>query len=448
MRYDKDMEHETSPSVSLGNIKAGTERAQRAHTKLWTSYLMELREAATDHTYATGESFLALPSDSALERRVGEVVARLRTPKLRYIFLVGIGGSSVGAEAVVSAITGASDAKRGTKYPKLITLDNPSSANFGSVHDIIQEELESADEFAIVIVSKSGTTIETVANAAALLSVASRLEGYAPRIVALSDAGSPLSRVATSEGWSTLDIPKKVGGRFSIFSPAGLTVIGLMGIDMSEFLRGAETGIAEGLVESKKNIATLLAASTIAMIQKKVPVMDSMYFSPQLFGVGLWYRQLFAESLGKKFSGKFRANKCPLPTVSVGTSDMHSTAQLVFGVPSGIYTRLVSVDATHRDAAISPHKILEAAPAVAGFSLHGLQQVMLGGIARAYASAKLPYIQLSIPSLSARTLGHLMAIHMIEILLVARAVGVDAFTQPHVEIYKRQVREKMKKKSS
>ncbi|MEK7659942.1 MAG: hypothetical protein AAB343_01950 [Patescibacteria group bacterium] len=442
------MEHETSPSVSLGNIKEHTERAGRTHATRWASYLTVLRNASTDHTYATPESFLALPSDIALERRVGEVINRIRTPKLRYIFLVGIGGSSVGAEAVVCAITGASDAKRGTKYPKLITLDNPSSANFGSVSDIIQEELESAEEFAVVIESKSGTTIETIANAAALLSVASRFEGYASRIVVVSDAGSPLARVAGSEGWSTLDIPKKVGGRYSIFSPAGLVVIGLMGIDISEFLRGAETGITEGLVASKKNVAILLAASTLAMIQKKVSVIDAMYFSPQLFGVGLWYRQLFAESLGKKFSGKFRGATCPFPTVSIGTSDMHSIAQLVFGASRGIFTRLVSVDATHRDVAISPHKILEAAPAVAGLSLHGLQRVMRSGIARAYASAKLPYIQLSIPSLSARTLGHLMAIHMIEILLVARAVGVDAFTQPHVELYKKHVRAKMKKKSA
>lgn len=448
MRYDKAMEHETSPSVSLGNIKKNTERIQKAHTKTWNAYLADLRMTAADHEYRTATSFLALPSDSAIERHVQEVIGRIRSPKLRYVFLVGIGGSSIGAEAVVSAITGASDAKRGTKYPKLITLDNPSSANFGCAHDVLQEELEHADEFAIVIVSKSGTTIETIANASALLSVAARFDGYASRVVVVSDAGSPLFETAKQERWQTLEIPKHIGGRFSVFSPAGLVVIGLMGIDISEFLRGAETGMMEGLVPSQKNVAAQLAASMLATMQKKVAVADTMYFSPQLFGVGLWYRQLFAESLGKKFSGKFRARKCPLPTVSVGTSDMHSIAQMVFGVRGGIVTRFVSVAATHRDAAISGHRILEAAPAVAGFSLHALQSVMREGIEKAYSEAKLPYISLSIPALSSRTLGHLMAIHMIEILLIARVVGVDPFTQPHVELYKRHVREKMKKKSS
>ncbi len=441
------MEHDTSPKVSLGNIKKQAEAERTSCEKIWNTYRPELEHAAQDHTYRTPASFLALPTDAEMERRVSAVVNQIRTSKLRYIFLVGIGGSSAGAEAVVSAITGASDAKRGTKYPKLITLDNPSSANFGSVHDIVQEELQSADEFAVVIVSKSGTTIETIANASALLSIIARFGGSAARVVAVSEAGSPLAVTAAAEGWHMLAIPANVGGRFSIFSPAGLVVIGLMGIDVAEFLRGAVAGVSEGLTRTKENQVVALASSTLAMLKKKIVVLDSMYFSPQLFGVGLWYRQLFAESLGKKFSGKFRALRCPMPTVSVGTSDMHSTAQLVFGVPGGIFTRIISVAATHRDVAISPHNILSAAPAVAGFSIHGLQGVMQEGIESAFVAAKLPYISLTLPVLSAHTLGHIMAMHMIEILLVARVVGVDPFTQPHVELYKSQVRAKMNKRS-
>lgn len=439
--------HDSAPSIDLGTIKKPTLQVRKKYDTLITARLRELHAAAGDHAYRTPESFLALPSDTDMERKVKAMVDTLRSPALQYIFLVGIGGSSAGAEAVISAITGASDAKRGKKFPKLIVLDNPSSANFGSVYDILEEEVERAEQFAVVIVSKSGTTTETVANTAALMSVLARFQGSVSRVIAVSDAGTPLMDTAAAEGWHTLEIPHVIGGRFSVFSPAGLAVIGLMGIDTAEFLRGAETGVMESLVNSPHNVAALLAASVVAGTMKKAQVADTMYFSPQLSGLGLWYRQLIGESLGKKGKGLFRARTVPFPTMSIATADMHATSQMIFGSPRPMLTRFVSVAETHRDAAIAPHRILEAVPAVAGFSLHGLQRVMKEGIIRAYAAAKFSYLSLTLPSLSARTLGHVMAVHMIETLLAARMLGIDPFGQPHVELYKRHIREQMKKKA-
>ena len=164
------------------------------------------------------------------------------------------------------------------------------------------------------VVTKSGFTVETIANFEILYNVLARHRRNANEfVVATTDKGSKLWHLAFKRNFSVLEIPKNVGGRYSVFSAAGLFPLGLAGVDIRELLKGAS--FANRLCFSQKSPAAQAASWAFLNYRKGRTVYDHFFFASDLEGIGKWCRQLVAESLGKeaiKYQGGCMELGCPL----------------------------------------------------------------------------------------------------------------------------------------
>lgn len=397
------------------------------------AYLQSLTDRLLVPGFSDADDFIKLPSDQDLLDAI-HGLARAKNPGgVKWIILVGIGGSSLGAEAVYQALNlvGASDLKN--KLAFLTVADTVDPVDLSNLINQINTSTLEASELLLVVVGKSGQTTETAANAALIhqaLSAKFGIEVIRDRVVVVSDDGSPLLALAEREGFSTISIPHQVGGRFSVFSAAGLFPLAVCGVNINEFVGGASL-INDSAFEQAKQSALFLAEQ----YKQGKNIHDFFVFSKQLEGVGKWYRQLLAESVGKNGVGL-------APVVLVGSTDLHSQAQLVFGGPKNRVTTLVSVERYDSDPIVPP---------VAGFSslVNGLggksfgavMEAIYQGTMGAYREVDLPVMEIKLVELSAKEVGALMQFLMIQVVCVCRLLTVDPYGQPAVENYKSKTRD-------
>ncbi|MFW6210307.1 MAG: hypothetical protein ACOC4E_02325, partial [Patescibacteria group bacterium] len=254
----------------------------------------------------------------ALTHGVSDSVASVLTAvsqrigKVRQVVLIGTGGSSLGVEAVHAALGGA----RGNAT-ELLTLDVLTPSALAETIERLRR-LRSCHSLAICVISKSGTTAETVVNAAVLLDALEDhfgMEIY-ERVVAISDPGSPLLRYTKRQGGLALTMPDSVGGRYSVGTEVGLVPLQLLGHDATAFAQGLQlASSAEQLPQSAAAAARLAWYITIGYRHYNI-----FAFHPDLFTLGAWYRQLQAESLGKAVTRSGKAfRKGLVPTISTPT---------------------------------------------------------------------------------------------------------------------------------
>ncbi len=313
---------------------------------------------------------------------------------MKYLVVIGIGGSNLGAKAVYEALrpklSGARLLFADTVSPRMIA---DIEAQIGDSQDII-----------LNVISKSGTTMETAENFRILS------EKYpAAEIVVTTDKGSKLWQEAEAKGWKQCEIPSEVGGRFSVFTPVGLFPLEQAGLDTEEFLAGSG--------EADKKQAEHDAATIYEYSQKGFVVHNSFFFNPELESLGKWHRQLMGESLGKDGKGI-------LPVVTIGSTDLHSMGQLYFGGPKNIFTEFMAP--------------VESSP---------LMQAIFEGTKTAYRDHGMPFVEISLDTLDARSLGGYLQLKMFTIIELAKLMGVNAFNQPDVEAYKARTREVLTSRS-
>ena len=294
--------------------------------------------------------------------------------------------------------------------------------------DLVDRALERS-EIAVVVVSKSGTTLETSANATAVLALLEAKYGdIRDRVIAISDEGTALESLARESGWRYCAIPKAVGGRFSVFTLASLVPLGLAGVDIERFLLGArETLLSYWKTPALSDTSSALAAVAYLMHEAGIHSEINLYFSPQLEMLGKWYRQLMAESTGKRL-GEARVGI--LPHVAIGTTDLHSIQQYIIDGPRDHYVVLHSV--TSRSG-LSPS-------VYQGKSIADLREIVVRGLSAAYQGDGIPFCRLDLGPIDEKTLGAYMAMRMESVILFAHLIGVSPFGQPGVESYKSHVR--------
>jgi len=295
------------------------------------------------------------------------------------------------------------------------------------------------------VVTKSGTTTETVTNFAYFYQLikAKRPQDYHKYIVVTTDEGSPLDKIAQKEQFSTLYIPKKVGGRYSVFSPVGLFPLAMIGIDVKELLRGAHDSIEScTATEIANNFAAVNAIIKYAHYKKGVNINDFFVFSVQLESVGKWYRQLMGESIGKEFNVRGERVEVGItPTVSIGTLDLHSVGQLYLGGPRDKFTTFVSVENYQSSEDEKPQSFFPEF--LADFKVRPLSFIMkaiLQGVQVAYTKNKRPFCSLVLPALKPYYIGQLLQMYMIEMMYLGYLLEVNPFDQPNVELYKKETR--------
>lgn len=394
---------------------------------------------ALDYKYDDNRASINLPDDKETLKKIKELIDKKKMLKPEYIIVVGIGGSNLGTIAVQESILGKLYNQYTTKL-KILYADTVDSDLINDVIKIIEPVFKKNGSIIINCVSKSGGTTETIANFEVLLNVLKKYKkDYQKYVVVTTDKDSKFWNLAKEEGFDTLEIPKKVGGRFSVFSPVGLFPLGLLDINIDELIDGA-LHIRNVCLNSDifRNPAAMSAIILYIHYKKGINIHDTFLFSTDLESVGKWYRQLMGESLGKKYN---KQNKEILngmtPTVSIGSTDLHSMAQLYLGGPYDKFTTFIRVNENKSD--IETPNFQKYSNLVENIQKIKIQKVMdsiLQGVQQAFIKDKRPFVEICMPDKSAYLVGQLLQMKMMEIIYLGHLMNINPFNQPNVEDYK------------
>lgn len=417
------------------------ESAFSAYQANLASYATTLKGVWESRVYEAPEASLNLPFDGMLLKTVNDAAASLRSEKLRYVVVIGIGGSSLGAKAVYDALRGTSDTLVAASSVRLLFLETLDAGHLDTVTALLQGAAV-PEEVAVVIISKSGTTTETVANAAILFQrLSEKFPSLPARSAVVTDEGSPLYALAREKGIATLTLPAQVGGRFSVFSAAGLLPLSLAGVNLEELRRGAAEVVAAALSDNE----TFCEESAVVLAHAHdsgIKMHDLFLFAPELESLGKWYRQLLAESIGKEreIAGAV-AHIGLTPTVSIGTTDLHSVAQLTFAGPREKVTTFVHVNGIATSDHVGAGSLFASlVPMLAERSLSEILEATLRGVQQAYLTRELPFMTCDLEGVSPHELGAFMQYSMLQVMYLGKLLGVNTFDQPAVEAYKEKTR--------
>jgi glucose-6-phosphate isomerase len=432
-------------SLTFDFNKSGVLAKDRADgQKKLSAYGGELLDIVSRKFFDAPEVSLCVLSDDENFSKIKKCVAEFKKPTLKYVVVIGIGGSNLGTVAVYDALFGTQDAFNKERTPKLLFLDTTSEEKLTAVKKLLEKE-KSANSFVINIISKSGTTTETIVNFEVLYSsLSKKFKGLEKRVVVTTDFESPLWQVAKLRGFAHLSIPKKVGGRYSVFSAVGLFPLGLVGVNIKDLISGA-WAMQEKCLSfevGQENPAAVGAVVLNSMREKNISIHNNFFFAPELESVGKWVRQLVGESLGKeKDIDENVVNTGITPIVSIGSTDLHSMAQLYFGGPKDKFTTLVTVEKQVSRLSVPKKQIFGGlVENIGGKSVFEIMNATAQGVSATYKNIGLPHNTIVFSEISAFSLGEFLQYKMVETMYLAKLMKVNAFDQPNVETYKKETR--------
>lgn len=383
-----------------------------------------------------GNDFLGwvkLPSETtdALVDDICATAQQLRS-ECEVVVAIGIGGSYLGAKAVIEALSDSFAAYRTDKGTQILF----AGQNIGE--DYLNElmNLLETKKFGIIVISKSGTTTEPAIAFRLLKEMLERKEGKevaARRIVAITDEHrGALRKLATEEGYKTFVIADNVGGRFSVLTPVGLLPIAVAGYDIKALLEGArEMEAATRATEYSENPALLYAATRNALYRsgKKIEIMVN--YNPKLHYFGEWWKQLYGESEGKDGKGIF-------PASVDNSTDLHSMGQWIQDGERTIFETVLSVETpAHTTVIPTDADNLDGLNYIAGKRVDQVNKMAELGTRIAHVDGGVPNMRISIPALTEQYLGQLIYFFEKACGISGYMLGVNPFNQPGVEDYKR-----------
>ena len=383
-----------------------------------------------------GNDFLGwvkLPSETtdALVDDICATAQQLRS-ECEVVVAIGIGGSYLGAKAVIEALSASFAAYRTDKGTQILF----AGQNIGE--DYLNElmNLLETKKFGIIVISKSGTTTEPAIAFRLLKEMLERKEGKevaARRIVAITDEHrGALRKLATEEGYKTFVIADNVGGRFSVLTPVGLLPIAVAGYDIKALLEGArEMEAATRATEYAENPALLYAATRNALYRsgKKIEIMVN--YNPKLHYFGEWWKQLYGESEGKDGKGIF-------PASVDNSTDLHSMGQWIQDGERTIFETVLSVETpVHTTVIPTDADNLDGLNYIAGKRVDQVNKMAELGTRIAHVDGGVPNMRISIPALTEQYLGQLIYFFEKACGISGYMLGVNPFNQPGVEDYKR-----------
>jgi glucose-6-phosphate isomerase len=360
--------------------------------------------------------------DEELLERVESVAAEIREHADVFV-LAGIGGSYLGARAVIEALGDPGEA------PEIRYAGNQLS---GPHHERLLEDIEGRSTY-VNVVSKSGTTTET---ALAFRLLRHHLENRyseeecARRIIATTDAKEgALVEAAEEAGYRRFVIPDDVGGRFSVLTPVGLLPIAVAGIDVRSLLEGARR-MSKRVRDQFESPATRYAHARNYLYEKGMTHELFGSFYPELSYVGKWWQQLFGESEGKEGEGLY-------PDTVEFTTDLHSMGQYIQQGPRQLFETMPVIDerSSRPEIPYEPNN-LDGMNYLSGQPIETVNREALEGTVEAHVDGGVPVIKIGIPRLNADYLGRLLYFFMYSCALSALKLGVNPFNQPGVEAYK------------
>ncbi len=396
------------------------------------------REIKRSQEYA----FCRVPNASL--ETIETVLADVVSLQPAVVILIGIGGSSLAPIALIQGIFGLQHNK--TLATQFFYLDTVATDTTYDILALAQAYLEKKQTVIAVIATKSGTTTETIANAALVLDL---LKKYNPttwqkRVIALTDKNSPLWLLAQQYKWHLVEIPHEVGGRFSALTAVGLIPLGLLKGDIPAARAGAQEMLKKCMsVRLLDNPAIISAALLYIAYRQGKNIHDTFIFDPALESLGKWYRQLMGESIGKKNNLQGDLVETGItPTVSVGSTDLHSVAQLYLAGPRDKFTTFVTVHNNNHVLTIKQEPLSSQMPGdlLTNKTFSEIMAAIFKGTCIAYMKDKRPFVTITLSAKDAYCLGAFMQFKMFEIVFLAFLLDIDPFDQPNVEDYKRETR--------
>jgi glucose-6-phosphate isomerase len=364
-----------------------------------------------------------------------------------HVLVLGIGGSALGTKALLNALRRPAwnewDDEGRDFFPRLTVLENIDPTSVAAALERIDPR-----RVLVNVISKSGGTAETLAQ---YLVVRAWLEeslgpaAYRHLVFTTDPARGALRELAQRDHIATLDVPTDVGGRFSVLSPVGLLPAALVGIDIDGLMEGARRALdraeSDDLLQNPAALYAALHWEADVKLGARIHVL--MPYTDRLREFAEWYRQLWAESLGKRVSREGQAvHLGPTPVAAVGATDQHSQVQLFMEGPFDKVITFVTVDDLGLDVPIpaSPDAS-QALPAdlayLPGHTLGELLRAEYDATSSALAQMGRMSCTLRLPDLSAATMGEALMFFQLATGYAGVWYGIDPFDQPGVELGKR-----------
>ncbi len=429
-------------SINIKGARVTEHEIQEVALKLKPE--IERIHAARGTEYITDYSSINLPSDQERYDHIHHTVNEKKALKPTILVVIGIGGSNLGTLAVHQALQGLLYNQMDPEL-KLYFLESVDSEYVHGVLSIVKAALHRKEEVIINVVTKSGTTTETVANFLLFVDLLKKYKplDYNKNFVITTNYQSAIWLMGTKEGFTCLEIPEKVGGRYSVLSSVGIFPLGMVGIDTAALMRGACDMVATATHKNvQENPAALSAIIKYIYYERGVRIHDFFVFGVALQGISQWYRQLMGESLGKSAMQNGKKVEVGItPTASVGTTDLHSVGQLYLGGPRDRVITFARVIESAHDLAVPELLIYEdLVPHIQDKKLSVLMAAIFDGVLGAYYQEERPYMELLLPQKSGYYIGQVLQMYMIEMMYLGFLLHVNPFDQPHVELYKEQTR--------
>ncbi len=364
-----------------------------------------------------------------------QAVANTLREKCEVIVVAGIGGSYLGARAIIEALGNSFAWLVGDKTnPTIVFAGN----NIGEDYLFELSDYLKDKRFGVINISKSGTTTETALAFRLLKKQCEEQRGKTEAkdvIVAITDAKRGAARAAADkEGYKTFVIPDNVGGRFSVLTPVGLLPIACAGFDIKALVNGAadmEKATAPS-VPFAENIAAQYAAVRNALYTEKGKKIEIMVnYQPKLHFIAEWWKQLYGESEGKEHKGIFPAS-CDF------TTDLHSMGQWIQEGERSIFETVISVEQPAKKLLFpNDDENLDGLNFLAGKRVDEVNKMAELGTLLAHVDGGVPNIRISVPELNEYYIGQLIYFFEIGCGISGNVLGVNPFNQPGVEAYKK-----------
>lgn len=418
-----------------------------SHNLFLSNAELQQHQASIEKAYQTllnksgkGNDFLGwldLPeeTDEVLLNQIQSCANRLERQS-EIVVVIGIGGSYLGARAVIEALQ---HSYKGfcpfsDNHAPFVTYsgNNISEDNLCELLEVLDNK-----DYSLIVISKSGTTTEPAIAFRILKKHCEDKYGKdwaKQRIVAITDkARGALKKLADTEGYETFVIPDNVGGRYSVLTPVGLLPIAVAGFDIRQLIAGARAMRQELLAQHKldDNIAQQYALLRYMLYKngKKIELMVS--YNPKLAFFIEWYKQLFGESEGKEGKGIF-------PTGATFSTDLHSLGQYIQEGERHLFETVLSIQQSRFQVPIPEDKDnLDGLNYLLGKSIQDINLTAEEGTRMAHVDGQVPNLRLIVPKVDENNLGQLIYFFEFSCALGGYLLDINPFDQPGVEAYKK-----------
>lgn len=350
------------------------------------------------------------------------------------LLVIGIGGSYLGARAVIEALSSTffnmQDSKT-RKAPQILFVGNNLNPNY--INDVI--EIIGNRDVSINVISKSGTTTEPAIAFRIFRELLENKYGIKEarkRIYVTTDATKGALKILSSvENYTTFVIPNNVGGRYSVLTAVGLLPIAVAGIDIDKLMNGAK--IAQDKYNDsnlKYNECYQYAVIRNVLYQKEKDIELLVTYEPKMHYMIEWWKQLFGESEGKEGKGIY-------PTGAEFTTDLHSLGQYIQEGRRNLFETVINIKHSASDLKVNlDEDDLDEINYLADKSLDYINKKAMEGTIAAHVDGDVPNILVTMDKLDTETLGHLIYFFELACAMSGRLLGINPFNQPGVEKYK------------